>query len=163
MVEYCVLERSSVDQAISSIKLQVKELLDALVPEFYTDDAFEISKVSGGMTNFVFRCSKAGSSGHGDVLLRIYGFGTEILFSREEEKEFVRFFSGITCALTASSLSERRHVYHTPQAQITPELRSLFLFCFVLFHARAALPVLFCFVLFHGCERNVSFFSLLRL
>ncbi|CAN0548281.1 unnamed protein product, partial [Ectocarpus sp. 12 AP-2014] len=45
---------------------------------------FSMRALTGGMTNAVFRCSKPGGENQ-TVLLRSYGKGTEMFFSREAE------------------------------------------------------------------------------
>lgn len=67
------------------MKMAALSALRATTPGWEgVEDSFAMKALTGGMTNAVFRCSKPGGE-NSTVLLRSYGQGTEMFFSRENE------------------------------------------------------------------------------
>ena len=74
------------------LKRETNRLLRELLSIFTEDEQLSLRRVSGALTNRVFVCS---SPGNAHVLLRLYGHGTNVFFSREQEIRTFRALSDL--------------------------------------------------------------------
>ena len=74
------------------LKQETSKLLRDLLRIFADEEELSLKRVSGALTNRVFVCS---SPGNEPVLLRLYGHGTDVFFSREQEIKTFRALSDL--------------------------------------------------------------------
>eukprot|EP00005_Dracoamoeba_jomungandri_P007347 CAMPEP_0174266162 /NCGR_PEP_ID=MMETSP0439-20130205/29209_1 /TAXON_ID=0 /ORGANISM="Stereomyxa ramosa, Strain Chinc5" /LENGTH=422 /DNA_ID=CAMNT_0015352961 /DNA_START=49 /DNA_END=1317 /DNA_ORIENTATION=- len=103
---YCECERS-VNAALQELKEHVLTQLKRIRPKQWSkvqNDEFKMIRMSRAMTNFMFLCSSPSHPEVDQLLLRIYGIGTEIFFDREKEIESFIFMN--QCGLGPELVSQ---------------------------------------------------------
>ncbi|KAI9919157.1 hypothetical protein PsorP6_011290 [Peronosclerospora sorghi] len=83
-----------VDKAKLKLQASIVATLIQCVPGWsdVEPDAVDVEHVGGAMTNLIFAVHKPDGQ-HADVLVRVYGEGTESFFSREEETRLFQLLS----------------------------------------------------------------------